>query len=179
MIFDVEEEKECEGVIDAEEITQITLNDINDEETIKGNLYFLINYSLKCMKTICVGDSCIDIPYEIFKSISLNVIDLNKKITNIPMVYDMPSYDKLVDALNELKDVLYHDRVEKDQILFGDYNRDDLERTQKIEKLLTNLILSHNKDYIGLELKRLLSNGTITDFDLKEYLRKHPKEKKN
>lgn len=169
MMYD---EEKCEEICyDSES----RINIVNvDETTAKGTLYSFLKYSLNALKILYVNDCYLDLPYKILENIIQHTTELHNKIPSLQMLYDMPSYDMLVVAVDELKESVYQERLEKDKQQFKDCDRDNTERTQKVEKILTELVLSHNQKYIQSELLRLTKDGIITIFDMQAFCKKYP-----
>ncbi len=170
------EEENCEEVcvkVCDDDVNKMGLVDV-DETTSKGILHSFLKYSLNALKILCVNDCYLNLPYDILENIIQYTTELHNKIPSLQMLYDMPSYDMLVVAVDELKESVYQERLEKDKQQFKDYDRDNIERTQKVEKLLTELVLSHNKKYIQSELLRLTKDGTLTTFDMQAFCKKYP-----
>lgn len=166
------EEEKCAEIGDANE-SRISIANV-DETTAKGTLYSFLKYSLNVLKNLCVNDSYLDFPYNILENIIQYTTELHNKIPSLQMLYDMPSYDMLVVAVDELKESIYQERLEKDKQQFKDYDRDNTERTQKVEKILTELVLSHNENYIQSEILRLTKDGILTTFDMHAFCKKYP-----
>lgn len=165
-------EEKCEEVCD-DDVNKMGLVDV-DETTSKGILHSFLKYSLNALKILCVNDCYLNLPYNILENIIQYTTELHNKIQNLQMLYDMASYDKLVVAVDELKESVYKERLEKDKQRFKDYDIEYNGLTQKAEKILTELVLSHNENYIRSELLRLKDDGIITALDMQAFCKKYP-----
>lgn len=166
------EEEKCEDVCEGG-VSRMGLIDV-DESTSKGILHSFLKYSLTAMKHLCVNDCYLNLPYNILENIIQYTTELHNKIPSLQMLYDMPSYDMLVVAADELKESVYKERLEKDKQRFTDYDIEYNGLTQKAEKILTELVLSHNEKYIQSELLRLKDDGIITTLDVQAFCKKYP-----
>lgn len=170
------DEEKCEEVcvkVCDDDVNKMGLVDV-DETTSKGILHSFLKYSLNALKILCVNDCYLNLPYNILENIIQYTTELHNKIQNLQMLYDMASYDKLVVAVDELKESVYKERLEKDKQRFKDYDIEYNGLTQKAEKILTELVLSHNENYIRSELLRLKDDGIITALDMQAFCKKYP-----
>lgn len=170
MIYEEESEEICEEVCDGD-VSRMGLVNV-DEITSKGILHSFLKYSLTAMKHLCVNDCYLNLPYNILEDIIKYTTELHNKIPSLQMLYDMPSYDMLVVAADELKESVYQERLKKDKQRFTDYDIEYNGLTQKAEKILTELVLSHNEKYIQSELLRLKDDGIITTLDVQVFCKK-------
>lgn len=104
-------EEKCEEVCD-DDVNKMGLVDV-DETTSKGILHSFLKYSLNALKILCVNDCYLNLPYNILENIIQYTTELHNKIQNLQMLYDMASYDKLVVAVDELKESVYKERLER------------------------------------------------------------------